>query len=151
MSAWLDTSAPWPAGHIDGLSDGVLDYPIAFRALVLDDAPDSYSGSGTIFVDDLYSEKANLPAPAAASSPAATSGGLSVSFRADETRIGAGSCTRLHWDVENAREVYLNGVGVVGHGEREVCPTGTTTYRLRVVRLDGAADVHRIMIEVVSP
>jgi hypothetical protein len=53
MSAWLDPGAAWPAGHIDGPSNGLVDYPIDFRALVLDDIPDAYTGSGVIYVDDL--------------------------------------------------------------------------------------------------
>jgi hypothetical protein len=53
MIAWLDPGASWPAGHIDGPSNGAVDYPIDFRGLVLDDVPDSYTGSGAIYIDDL--------------------------------------------------------------------------------------------------
>jgi hypothetical protein len=58
MAAWLDPAAAWPTGHIGGPSNGVVDYPINFRALVLDDIPDSFAGSGAIYVDDLRCDEA---------------------------------------------------------------------------------------------
>ncbi len=57
LTAILDPGQPWPAGHVSGPDNGVIDYPITFQALVLDDAPDSYSGSGTIYLDDLFSRE----------------------------------------------------------------------------------------------
>lgn len=149
MTAWLDPAASWPAGHIDGPSNGALDYPVDFRALVLDDVPDSYSGSGAIFLDDLRCDQASAPPPTATSTPEPTTGATSVNFRADEYTITSGHCTRLRWDVDNAREVYLDGEGVVGHDKRKVCPTTTTTYRLKVIRLDGGTEIYELTITVV--
>jgi hypothetical protein len=57
---------------------------------------------------------------------------VDVSFRADHASITTGACTTLRWDVEHATAVYLDNVGVVGHGTQEVCPATTTTYVLRV-------------------
>ena len=54
MAASLDVDGPWPTGHLSGPANGVLDYPLRFWALVLDDAPDTYQGSGAIYVDDLH-------------------------------------------------------------------------------------------------
>jgi len=152
MVAQLDPSAGWPAGHIDGPSNGAIDYPIDFRALVLDDVPDSFSGSGVIYLDDLSSAQGSAPPPAPpvpTSTPTPPSGVPTVSFWTEHDTISAGSCTRLHWDVENVREVYLNGVGVVGHGERKVCPGTTTTYRLKIVRLDGVTETFRVTVKVI--
>lgn len=53
MLAPLDVNGAWPVGHISGPANGVLDYPIALFAIVLDDAPDSFMGSGAIYIDDL--------------------------------------------------------------------------------------------------
>ncbi len=53
MVAVLDVSGAWPTGHLAGPANGILDYPIHFWALVLDDAPDAYQGQGSLFVDDL--------------------------------------------------------------------------------------------------
>jgi len=35
------------------------------------------------------------------------------------------------------REVYFDGQGVSGQGQREACPTASRSYVLRVVYLDG--------------
>lgn len=40
------------------------------------------------------------------------------------------------------------GRGVAGVAERQVRPAGTTTYRLRVVRLDGVTQEHGIPVQV---
>ena len=61
MTAPLDVEAPWPAGSLGGPKNGLLDYPISFYALVMDDAPDTYVGSGTIYVDDLSCSEAFGP------------------------------------------------------------------------------------------
>jgi hypothetical protein len=72
-----------------------------------------------------------------------------VSFGADDTSLFEGECTTLRWDVEYATAVFLDGVGVVGHGTRKVCPTGTTTYNLHVEAPCGNVD--RSVTVKVSP
>lgn len=74
-----------------------------------------------------------------------------IHFAADGESIQNGECTWLRWEVENVREVYLEGEGVVGRGEREVCPTESTTYELEVIHTDGASTLETIEIEVASP
>jgi hypothetical protein len=61
MTAYIDPSQPWPSGHISGPDNGVIDYPISFQALVLDDGSDNYTGSGTIYIDDLNSQETTIP------------------------------------------------------------------------------------------
>jgi len=62
MVAPLDVNGAWPTGHISGPANGVLDHPINFNGLVLDDAPDTYAGSGILYVDDLScAEGPNIP------------------------------------------------------------------------------------------
>jgi len=75
----------------------------------------------------------------------------SIHFWSDESLVAQGNCTRLHWEVEHVREVYLDGEGVVGRGEREVCPAATRAYELEVILADGATTLQTIEIEVVSP
>ncbi|MEJ2209105.1 MAG: FHA domain-containing protein, partial [Anaerolineae bacterium] len=143
MVARLDPAAAWPAGHIDGPSNGAIDYPIDFRALVLDDAPDTYAGTGAIFVDDLRSDEASQPAPAPSPTPQPTAQPPNapapvIQFWADDTMLEAGESTILHWHVENVQEIYLDDEPVTGpDGQREVQPEQTTTYRLRVVHQAG--------------
>jgi hypothetical protein len=147
MVARLDPGAPWPVAHVDGPSNGAIDYPVDLRALVLDDVPDTFVGSGAIYIDDLRCAEGAAPEPTAAP-PAA---GASIRFWADATTIAPGTCTQLRWDVSNVRAVYLNGEGVVGQGERKVCPTATRTFVLRVVHRDGTGSEHPLTINVNSP
>jgi 4-amino-4-deoxy-L-arabinose transferase-like glycosyltransferase len=75
----------------------------------------------------------------------------SITFSADDAAISEGDCTRLRWEVENVREVYLDGAGVIGQGDLEVCPTATTNYELEAIQLDGETAVNRVNVEVTSP
>jgi hypothetical protein len=68
MSAGLSPDQPWPSGPISGADNGQIDYPISFQGIVLDDAPDSFNGRGTIFIDDLTS-RSGESLPAASSTP----------------------------------------------------------------------------------
>ncbi|MBI2845474.1 MAG: Ig-like domain-containing protein [Chloroflexi bacterium] len=77
-----------------------------------------------------------------------------ISFTADDTSITLDQCTDLHWDVHNIKEVYLitgGGApeGVAGESQtRNVCPTATTTYTLRVKKLDDSIVEQSIAITV---
>jgi hypothetical protein len=75
----------------------------------------------------------------------------SIQFWADAETLTSGDCTSLRWQVDNVREVYLDGEGVVGHGQRQVCPTVSTRYELRVVRLDTTETVEAVEIQVTTP
>jgi hypothetical protein len=165
MTARLDPTVGWPAGHIGGPANGVIDYPIDFRALVLDDAPDTFVGGGVIYIDDLRAEEViatptatptstSMPTPTATSPPPPPpppAGPPSISFRVDNDFIFIGQCTTLRWDAENVREVYLDGDGVVGHGSKEVCPRRRTTYTLHVVKPDGSSEDRTVTINVIIP
>ncbi len=72
MVGKLDPTQPWPFAHISGPDNGVIDYPISFVGVVLDDRPDPFSGRGTVYLDDLRAEsgEASNPSPQAqANSP----------------------------------------------------------------------------------
>jgi len=56
---------------------------------------------------------------------------VQVQFRADSLIIVRGGCTTLHWEVNYATGVALNGEYVAQMGDRQVCPSDTTTYNLR--------------------
>jgi len=53
MEGTIATGQAWPWIHISGPDNGAVDYPIRFRGLVLDDLNPDYTGSGTIYLDDL--------------------------------------------------------------------------------------------------
>jgi len=60
MTAWLDPERGliWTP-QLGGLDNGVVDYPIKFRGLVVDDVPNDFIGSGAIYIDQLAA--ATLP------------------------------------------------------------------------------------------
>jgi hypothetical protein len=75
-----------------------------------------------------------------------------VSFWADRTEINPGECTTLRWRVEGVRAVYLRtpegSAGVVGQGERGVCPRASSAYSLDVIDLAGAITAHTVTVQV---
>lgn len=75
----------------------------------------------------------------------------SIRFWTEEDEIDPGDCTLLRWEVDWVREVYLQGEGVVGHGESQVCPPATTRYELEVIHHDGTVTNHTVEIKVRSP
>jgi len=74
-----------------------------------------------------------------------------IAFWAERAKIIRGECTNLHWDVENVKAIYLHGGGVTGHEVREVCPTATVTYTLRVVTEGDQEIIRYVTIEVEAP
>lgn len=78
-----------------------------------------------------------------------------IEFSVDPTEIQPGGCATFRWRVEGVKEVYFfaqgqgwRGHGVVGVGEERVCPSQTTTYRLRVVRRDDSVAVRDLTVLV---
>ncbi len=78
-------------------------------------------------------------------------------FSVDRVEIRPGECVTFRWRVDGIKAIYFfaegegwQGHGVVGEGEQQVCPSQTTTYRLRVVNRDDSVDVHKITIQVIA-
>jgi polar amino acid transport system substrate-binding protein len=88
----------------------------------------------------------NPPAPP----PVAAS--VNPNLRADADFVNSGQCTTIRWDVDNVSAVYFVVAGNVmpkgGHDSHVVCPGGTETYELRVVRTDGVTETFPITINV---
>ena len=61
-------------------------------------------------------------------------------FWADRYTLATGECTNLHWQVENVTAVYFNSLPVTGTDTRQVCPTQTTSYTLRIVSPSGTQE-----------
>lgn len=81
-----------------------------------------------------------------------------ISLTADPTQLTAGECATFTWDVRNAANVYFYAAGepwqlnqVEAGGTQQECPPVTTTFELRVILADGAADVRRQRIDVQPP
>jgi len=78
-------------------------------------------------------------------------------FAVDRVEIRPGECVTFRWRVDGIKAIYFfaegegwQDHGVVGEGEQVVCPSQTTTYRLRIVRRDDSVDVRKIPIQVNS-
>lgn len=72
-----------------------------------------------------------------------------ISFSVDATTLTAGACTHLRWQTANISAVYLNGGGVIGAEVRQVCPTKTESYGLRVV-YPGGEETRTLTVNVVE-
>jgi len=115
MIGFLDTNQAWPWSHISGPDNGAIDYPVSFLALVLDDFPDSFTGNGTLYIDDLRADSEAASVPGGGSGPA---GGPTPTARAAASPPPAGSLTG-----NIAFAVYNAGIG---------------SYTLYTVRPDGS-------------
>jgi cytoskeletal protein RodZ len=69
MVAWFDDDRGWPNGNISGPSDGRLNPPAQFYALVLDGVPDGQASSGVIYIDDIFITTQPIPQPTPTPSP----------------------------------------------------------------------------------
>ncbi len=74
--------------------------------------------------------------------------GVTINYYAEQELLARGSCTVLHWGIENVQAIYLNGEGVDGWQERKVCPDTTTTYTLRIVLNSGNSIERGIVVKV---
>jgi hypothetical protein len=60
------------------------------------------------------------------------------SFTAEDSRVISGTCTNLHWIVENADRVLLDGTDVdINNGSQQVCPYTTTNFTLSAASVAG--------------
>lgn len=71
-------------------------------------------------------------------------------FAADSYRVAPGQCTVLRWRATGVRAVYLNNQGVAGEDSRQVCPTTTTDYTLRVEGTNGTVTNRTVTIVVAA-
>lgn len=81
--------------------------------------------------------------------PTATPGAVvSINFYAENLFLSSGQCTRVHWAVTGANQVYYEGGEVGSNGSEEECPDNTATYRLRVFTTDNRTLEQTIVITV---
>jgi serine/threonine protein kinase len=72
MTGYILVGQPWPWTHISGPNNGQVDYPIRFRAFVLDDHSDAYVGQGVIYLDELTATTLPLPGTGVTATPTGT-------------------------------------------------------------------------------
>jgi ABC-type amino acid transport substrate-binding protein/putative hemolysin len=104
------------------------------------------------------SVKIQVPAPPTAVPPPTQTPAPGISFWADTYQLNAGQCTMIHWVVQGVQDVYFyqegqswQDHGVTGKEDRQVCPSVSTTYDLRVVLNDGTTQVVQLRINVNAP
>jgi hypothetical protein len=71
-----------------------------------------------------------------------------IDFWADDEGVEAGSCTTIHWRVQNVQAVFLDGNGVAGEGSHQTCPCEEETHTLTVTLLDGSQTSRSLTIRV---
>lgn len=86
-----------------------------------------------------------------ATQPAETFTPSAVFFRADSESINNKDCTFLRWDIQNIRDVKLDGKIVSGQTNQEVCPTISITYTLTITYFDDTQSQHQVTITVNEP
>jgi hypothetical protein len=74
--------------------------------------------------------------------------GAAIQLTADAYQVPEGGCTTLRWRAQGVRAVYLNDEGVAGEDTKQVCPTATKTYTLRVVGNDNTSSSRSVTIAV---
>ncbi len=87
------------------------------------------------------------PTPVPTETPTAPT----VSFTStvgDGITYPSGTCFTFYWTVTNIREVYFDGQGVTGQGQREACPTASRSYVLRVIYHDGSSRDFAIPVSI---
>jgi len=70
-------------------------------------------------------------------------------FWADKASVAPGECTVLRWQIDNVISVFFEGQPTTGYDTRNVCPSSTTTYTLRVTSSTGTQD-YTVTVQVSS-
>lgn len=80
-----------------------------------------------------------------------------ITFTVDRNPINEGECATFSWNVQNIQAVWFypsgqdfNRFPTTGQNSSRQCPPSTTTYNLRVQRLDGAIEIRQITL-VIEP
>lgn len=135
------------------LPPGVLNYPVSLEPEVLAPLPTAITLPSRTFTPTPSPVPTRRPATRAPAVPTAvlTATPLptaSISVSADNPVINYGGCTFIRWQTEFIDSIYFNEEGVVGVGERQVCPMADTTYVIRVRLRDGTDALYPIAIRV---
>lgn len=76
-------------------------------------------------------------------------------FGVDRMLIERGECVNFTWNIQNVGEIYFYVVGqpwdqhaATGEETREVCPTRSTGYELRIVNFDDSVEIRRLDVTV---
>lgn len=94
------------------------------------------------------------PTPTPTPQPTATPQPTPAPMVAVEPKIiNANDCALVKWSIQGVREVYLNGEGVAGEADRQVCPNrpGEITYTWTIIANDGGVTEKSVTLRVNGP
>jgi hypothetical protein len=74
--------------------------------------------------------------------------GPQIQFWVDAEQVNAGTCTTVHWRVQNVQAVFFNGNGAPGEGSHQTCPCQDETHTLVVTLRDGSQTSRSLTIRV---
>lgn len=172
LGALVDTSlAVEVAGVLYKDDDGgqePLASQVRFQARATCDAVITVVNRQEVFGPDqvykLYAGQAAAPTPTPTATPKPTKEPAPtdapakpvVNFSVEPDHVDKpGDCATLSWSVDRASEVFLvypngNQEGVEGEGQRQVCPTQTSSYELKV-NAPGGDETARVTVAVAAP
>jgi len=104
------------------------------------------SGNGQLAITPTPTFTPTVTGPATATPPPP---GLGSVFWADKASVAPGECTVLRWQIESVISVFFEGQPTTGNDTRNVCPSSTTTYTLRVTSGAGTQD-YTVTVQVSS-
>ncbi|HEX9117723.1 MAG TPA: hypothetical protein VGA61_16755 [Anaerolineae bacterium] len=87
----------------------------------------------------------------------APAGKILIRFWADQYALPPGTCTTLHWAVDNVEAVYWRApgdaaeTGVAGHATKEVCPSGSGTYTIHADASGFRTETKGLTLQVGNP
>lgn len=95
----------------------------------------------------------STPAPELpTATPTATFGPPIIMFRSERANLDPGGCTLVSWNVKNVKEVYYEGQGVAGQGQKEECvDMEPEVLELLIVLPDGQPQVITTTLGVILP
>jgi uncharacterized protein YraI len=132
---WLKVSVPSKSKQ-GWVSTDYIETSVALDSIPLTDEPPPPPPTPT-----------PVPRPIKTATPLPPAG-VVINYYSEQDVISPGSCTVLHWGIENVQEVYLDSLGVQGWDQKRVCPKTTTTYTLRIVLKDGSSIERRVVVRI---
>ncbi len=110
--------------------------------------------NGVLFGDAIW-VAITVPAAPTATPPPTQTPSPQISFSANPEVTQQGQCSTLTWASQNVQAVYVypqgadwRNYGVPGNGSQTVCPSETTTYEMRVVKMDGSVEIRKVTVFV---
>lgn len=131
-----NTSTPYPTLALPTSDSSTISLTSTATRVVSEDI--DYSDDSSLNQEineyvDAIAPPTSTPTPKVEQKPIENkSAGIKVSFSGNPTSISSGQCATLSWVTEGIKAYWVDGQpGAGGSGNRQVCPSSTTTYELK--------------------